>query len=613
MKRRDFLKLSPALPFVLNGFPLSAAGEQHPLLRLLQDQTIVNGRVLVLVQLSGGNDGLNTVIPLDQYSRLSNARSNILIPDYKTLPLNGYNATALHPSMPGMQQLFNNQQLNIVQAVSYPNPNFSHFRSTDILFSGSAADQYLNTGWVGRALDATYPGFPEAYLNNPAVPDPLVIQIGSQATQMTQCSKGNMAMTLTDPNYFFNLIEGVTDPAPDTPYGHELTFVRLIKQQTNQYTSVIRSAYNKAANMAGYDPNNSLAQQLKIVACLIKGGLQTPVYLVSHNGSFDTHANQVDASDTTRGRHADLLSTLSDAMSSFQQDLLAMNIANRVVSTTITEFGRRIKSNDSLGSDHGTATPMFFFGTAVNPAIVGTNPVIPQVATTADQVPMQHDFRAVYYTILKEWFQLTDSQLLNVWPAPYTTVPIFRDQVALPVTILRFSGKWQSSDVALSWSVDHESNIDYYEVQRSADGAAFSNLGTVNANGVSAVFDYHFTDASPALRRYFYRLRIVEKSGAVNYSSTILLETNAVAGSRIKVLPNPVTEQFALSFEKPVSGQVTVSINDMSGREVWREEKQSSNDYLLRLSLSGKKPAQGNYIVNVYAQHQHAALPIVVL
>src|ERR1043165_920459 len=150
MKRRNFLKAAPAasLALMINGTPISTYAN-HPLLSLLAKQTAANGRVMVIIQLAGGNDGLNMVIPLDQYSALSTARSNILIPNNQVLPLQGYAATGLHPAMTAVQGMFNNGQVNIVQGVSYPNPNFSHFRATDIWFTASDANQYLETGWVG--------------------------------------------------------------------------------------------------------------------------------------------------------------------------------------------------------------------------------------------------------------------------------------------------------------------------------------------------------------------------------------------------------------------------------------------------------------------------------
>ncbi|MDE3250938.1 MAG: T9SS type A sorting domain-containing protein, partial [Bacteroidota bacterium] len=140
----------------------------------------------------------------------------------------------------------------------------------------------------------------------------------------------------------------------------------------------------------------------------------------------------------------------------------------------------------------------------------------------------------------------------------------------------------------------------------------FDKLGTVNANGVSSVYTYQFTDNQPALRRYFYRLKIVEKSGAIEYSTTIILESNVAAGTRVKVLPNPVSEQFTVAFEKSVSGPIAVVISDMSGREVWKDERLANGDYNLGFSLSSRKPSKGSYIVNVYAQNQRTALPVLI-
>jgi uncharacterized protein (DUF1501 family) len=551
---------------------------------------------------------------LDQYSNLAKARSNIIIPAAKVLPLNGTQATGLNPAMTGIRGLYNNGQMNIVQAVSYPNPNYSHFRATDIWFTGSSADKYLNTGWLGRTLDSVYPGYPQAYINNPDMPDPLAIQIGSQASLVTQCNTGNTAMTVSNPNYFYNLINGVSGDVPNTPYGHELTFLRLIKQQTNAYTTVIRTAYNKSANAASYSSNNSLAEQLKIVARLIKGGLKTPVYVVNQQESFDTHAKQIeDITDTTKGKHATLLDTLSTAVTAFQQDLIGMGISDRVASMTFTEFGRRIKSNDSLGTDHGTSTPMFFFGTSVNPVIIGSNPTIPDKVTPSNQVPMQHDFRAVYYTVLKDWFMLTNNQLNNVLPDAYTTLPIFKQQVALPVKLLSFTGKWLEKKVALQWEVDQESGIDQYEVQRADDGISFEKIGTVNAINTSVRHTYTFTDLYLSKSLYYYRIKIIERAATAEFSAVLLLKTNqSSAGVQLKVFPNPVTDGFTVSFEDKISGRITVLITDLNGKEIWKQEKEVSNAFNLNFSFKEKKPASGIYALKVYTKKEEATVKILV-
>jgi uncharacterized protein (DUF1501 family) len=162
MKRRDFLKTTTVLPipFLLNGLPLSATAA-NPLLQLLGEQALENGKVLVLIQMNGGNDGLNTVIPLDQYSRIANARSNIMIPQNKVLPLNGLPQTGFHPSIPELQNLFNNGQMNIVQGAGYANPNFSHFRAADIWPVLLLLKYFLQDGWEEHSKflsPATLPG-----------------------------------------------------------------------------------------------------------------------------------------------------------------------------------------------------------------------------------------------------------------------------------------------------------------------------------------------------------------------------------------------------------------------------------------------------------------------
>lgn len=613
MKRRDFLKYSPAfsLPFLLNGLPISAKAG-NPLLHLLREQTISNGRVLVLIQMNGGNDGLNTLIPLDQYSNLSKARTNLLIPENRVLSLNGLPQTGLHPSMTDLQNMYNSGQVNVVQAAGYANPSFSHFRAADILFTGSVSDAYLRTGWLGRMLETEYAGYPNGYPNT-AMPDPLSIHIGTSASLVTQCTAINPAVTVTSPGTFYELIDGVAGSVPDSPYGHELSFIRLIKQQTSEYTSVIKNAFNSTSgNTVSYPSNNSLGDQLRIVARLIKGGLKTPVYVVNHPDSFDTHASQVDLIDTTTGNHAKMLSVLSQAVAAFQQDLVNMQISDRVTSMTLTEFGRRIKSNDSLGSDHGAATPVFFFGTNLNPVVVGANPAIPNAVTVNDQVNMQNDIKAIYYTVLKDWFQLSDGDIASVFPDAYSILPIFR-QVALPVNLLSFTGNWINKAVNLQWQTDHESGIDRYEIQRSDDGTGFTTIGTVSAINSSVKHTYTFTDTDLSKSQYYYRIKIDEQSSAVEFSNVLLLKTNQSSNSnRVKVFPNPVTDRFTVSYEKKITGLVTVTIADINGREVWKQEKEAADSFDLNFSLAARKPVAGIYFMRLYNKNEETSARILI-
>ncbi|HYG15981.1 MAG TPA: hypothetical protein VEC12_09530, partial [Bacteroidia bacterium] len=256
MKRRDFIKTAAPvslLPIALNGFPVKAFGAS-PLLSLLAQRSVTNGRVLVLIQLNGGNDGLNTIIPLDQYSNLANARQNVLIPDMKVLKLQGHAQTGFHPAMTGLRTMFDNGLVNVVHDVGYPNPNFSHFRATDIWLTGSDSNQYLDSGWLGRFLDGQYPNYPDGYPNTD-MPDPLAIQIGSVVSPGLQGEHASTGMAISNPDSFYQLITGTTDPAPNTPAGHELTYIRLVAQQTQLYSAVIKDAAGKAATKSTLYPN----------------------------------------------------------------------------------------------------------------------------------------------------------------------------------------------------------------------------------------------------------------------------------------------------------------------------------------------------------------------
>ncbi len=424
MKRRDFIKMTAAASAALsmNGMPLSAFGEGDFLGRLAKNRAS-NGNVMVFIQLSGGNDGLNTIIPLDRYSELANARPNIMMPQTSVLGLNGSSTTGLHPAMTGLRDMYNQNLVNLVQGVSYPSPSYSHFRATDIWSTASDSNVYQETGWIGRTIDNQFPGAPQAY-PDPNFLDPLAIQIGSSVGPILTGMNGINGLALSSINSFYNIVNGTVDPAPTTPAGHELTFIRFITQQTQTYTQVIQNAASQGANLATY-PVSRLAEQLKIVAKLISGGLKTPIYLVTLGG-FDTHDNQVDA-DVTQGRHANLLADLSSSIEAFQTDLQMLGKDDIVAGCTFSEFGRRIKSNASLGSDHGSGAPMVFFGKKVNPTIIGTSPVLPANATTSDNIPLQHDFRQVYSSILQDWLGMSQSDTQSVLNGVnYPTLPIFQ-------------------------------------------------------------------------------------------------------------------------------------------------------------------------------------------
>lgn len=439
MKRRDFLlNTIPAaalLPEVIDGYSVKAFNAHSPLVQALMRGNTLTDHVLVIVQLSGGNDGVNMVIPVADYSNYFNARSNIAIPQNRVLNIAGVTGTGLHPSMTGLQALFSEGKAKVIQAVGYPQPNFSHFRATDIWMSASNSTQEVYSGWAGRYLNYEFPNFPTGY-PNPDAPDPLAIQIGSTTTLTTQGPVVNMGMSITNPTTFYNLISGITDPAPNTPAGKELSFIRTVNQQTQKYATVIRAAANAVPTQGTYPANNTLADQLRIVARLVKGGLKTRIYMVSFGG-FDTHSVQA-GTDTTTGAHATLLQRVSDAIKAFQDDLRGLGVEDRVIGMTYSEFGRRIKSNSSTGTDHGAAAPMFLFGSGIEAGMLGVNPTIPVNAGVNDNVPMQYDFRSIYATVLEKWFCLDKTTVDSLFPpninAQLQSLPLIKAGVCTGVT-----------------------------------------------------------------------------------------------------------------------------------------------------------------------------------
>ena len=441
MKRRDFIRsVVPvtALPFLVSGFPLRAYG-RSPFLEALLSAETATDRVLVLIQLGGGNDGINTVIPLDQLSPYNNLRSNIALPDTSVLKLT--NATGLHPKMTGMKQLYDDGKLTVIQGVSYPNPNLSHFRAMDIWLTAANSNEYLNDGWAGRYLNAEFSDYPDGYPNQ-VMPDPLAIQIGAVTSLSLQGPGRSMGISIQSPETFYQLVNGVptggTDTAPQTPAGRELTYIRRIAVQSQQYATQVKAAADRVTQQSAYPTGNTLADQLKIVARLVGGGLKTRIYIVNLGG-FDNHSSQVNQTDKTTGTHATLLQRLSDAVAAFQNDVKFLStstnrLEDRVIGMTFSEFGRRVQSNASLGTDHGTAAPMFVFGKSINSTstgIIGTNPSLTDL--TNGNLKMQYDFRSVYGSILSQWFGVSSAELSAVLLRNFQQLPIIRPGVAVAV------------------------------------------------------------------------------------------------------------------------------------------------------------------------------------
>ena len=443
MKRREFIQTTAAATAgtaLLSGLPIGAYG-YSPDLVALTNATTQSDKVLVIIQLQGGNDGLNMIIPLDQYPALMAARPNIALAQNAVLSLT--TATGIHPAMAPLHAMYQNGKLGVVQSVGYPSPNFSHFRATDIWTSGSDSNVTLTTGWAGRYLDGEYAGFPTGYPNTQN-PDPLAISIGSVVSNCVQGPTMNMGMAIASTSSFYQLLTGGVDAAPNTPAGHELTFIRQVVSQTQVYTTAIQAAAGRAQNLSLLYPVaglNSLADQLKIVAQLVAGGLRTRIYVCTLGG-FDTHTLQVPATgSTSTGHHASLLGKIAEAVNAFQDDLQRHSLQDRVVGMTFSEFGRRIRSNSGFGTDHGAAAPLLVFGSKANPIVHGSNPTLPASAGVNDNIAMQFDFRSVYTSILQDWFQVTPGTLSQLFGRSFPYVPVLR-----PGSLLATAGALETAN-----------------------------------------------------------------------------------------------------------------------------------------------------------------------
>lgn len=409
MKRREFLKRTApilAAPVLINGMRVRALASGHG--PGAAGLLAADGRVLVVIQLQGGNDGLNTVIPVDD-DKYHEYRPTVKIEKADALPLDGVPLLRMHPKMTGMQRMFNDGRLAIVQNVGYGRAGMSHFVETEMWQTGTGlgSGNAVTTGWVGRYLRREFPEFPTVLPD-----DPPAVEIGRATSSMFTIVGTSISMSLTDPAEFYALVKGVPsgkeDPAADTPAGHEKGFVDIIDQQSHAYADAIRAAAAKAANLVAYPKDNELGESLAIIARLIAGGLSTRVYKVTLGG-FDTHAFQT-------LHHGELMSTLSDAVAAFQDDLVALRVDSRVVGMTYSEFGRRAYDNGS-GTDHGAAAPHFVFGTpVVGGTVYGGLPMLNELDASGS---LKHtiDFHCYYASVLAPLFNVSAAAIDEILPA----------------------------------------------------------------------------------------------------------------------------------------------------------------------------------------------------
>jgi uncharacterized protein (DUF1501 family) len=435
--RRDFLRtgvLGGALSWTVPAFLSNTFSALHAQAADAATQTATgkDSTILVVLQMAGGNDGLNTVVPYasDDYYK---ARPKIGLPAKSILKIN--DDIGLPQALTGFKELYDAGHLSIIQGVGYPNPNRSHFRSTEIWQTASDAAKVESYGWLGRYFD-----------NACAGADPTVgVNIGRQMPQAFN-ARAPTGISLENPqNYRFisgrrqadgemnadeKSFRELNQPAPDEAamensgatigaiggpvahHGSVLDFLERTALDAELSSDKILAITRRVENKAEY-PTTQLARSLKLVGQLIAGGLPTRVYYVSQGG-YDTHTNQI-------GQHERLLKELGDSVKAFVADLKVQGNLSRVLVMTFSEFGRRVSENASGGTDHGAAAPMFVLGEKVRAGLHGQYPSLAPADLFEGDIKYNVDFRSVYAGLLESWLKTSSEPILG---RKFTALPL---------------------------------------------------------------------------------------------------------------------------------------------------------------------------------------------
>ena len=358
-----------------------------------------DGRTLVVVNLQGGNDGLNTVVPYGDPTYYS-VRPTINVPVEEVVKLDSH--LGLHPKLAGIKPLFDEQRIAILQGVHYPNPNLSHFRSTEI-WQTAAPEKYMDTGWAGRYLDASGKGQPTNLFAGVAVGPVLPKVMVAERTDVPTIANAQ--------GFKFN---GTRDEQVQADkilngaganYPFQSPYLQLVQDVENHAHA---ASLELPHLVAGYKPaleypKTPFAAGLNLIAGVIAANVGTRVFYISL-GSFDTHVGQ-------RNQQDRLLDQFASGIAAFYQDLAAHNADGRVLTMTFSEFGRRVQENANRGTDHGTAAPMFLIGGGVKGGIIGDHPSLSDL--DYGNLKWHTDFRSVYATVLERWLGVGSAPILG--------------------------------------------------------------------------------------------------------------------------------------------------------------------------------------------------------
>ncbi len=393
-----FVSMATTVPLFMQR---SAEGVMLPVGSLVSSQAgVPEDHTLVVIQLAGGNDGLNTVIPYGDRSYY-NSRPQLAIKQSDALEIPGADGFGLHPNLTGLLELIDNGQAAIVQGVGYPNPNRSHFTSTDIWHTGNHSGQ--GYGWLGKYFDNTCAGKP-----NPKGS----IAIGNKAP-LALHGKTQKAVNF-ETEKLFRWAGGTVDSSLEKTYDEINRKENAAKEKDTQLDFLVRTSLDAQVSsdriraavskqpLINY-PDGELSKQLQLIGSMIRADLPTRVYYASLGG-FDTHANQLNS-------HANLMRQVGDALNAFQKDLSKQGNNGKVMTMIFSEFGRRVAQNGSAGTDHGTAAPMFLIGDNVQHGLLGKHPSL----TNLDEGDLIYntDFREVYASILSDWMGADSMAILG--------------------------------------------------------------------------------------------------------------------------------------------------------------------------------------------------------
>jgi uncharacterized protein (DUF1501 family) len=393
LKRREFLK-SASLATASLWVPRFLQAHARP------GALAPNGKILVMIQLSGGNDGLNTVIPI---------RNDIYYAERRRLGISQKDAlqltdeAGLHPELKAFKSLYDAGDMAVLHNVGYPNPDRSHFRSMDIWHSASPASEYWSTGWLGRYLDAQCAGRP-AQTNCTApvleIDDTLSLALkGEHRKGLALQEPGQLYRTARSPYFTDYVAAQNTMLQEDSPVGY---LYKTMAETLSSADYLFEKSRTKPS--AGTYPNTGMGKHLKTVASLILGDSETSVYYLSL-GSFDTHINQA-------GQQKRLFKELNEALAAFSAELKAQGRWDDVLVATFSEFGRRVAQNASGGTDHGTANQMFFLGGSLKQK--GLLNELPDLSDLdAGDLKFKVDFRQVYATLLERWLGTNSEEILG--------------------------------------------------------------------------------------------------------------------------------------------------------------------------------------------------------